>query len=140
MENELLEIHWTPETRVALIEAVGEEEAVSLTKLLDHGKEHYREFKYLEARSLDSKKRAQEAFFQVLPFLDGKAQADEGSFTLGYPPPRKTLDGEALKIWLVERGVSPELVAEGVAACTKTGKPGAPFVKWNPRRAKGGKK
>lgn len=127
--------HWDGTVQLALSD-LDPDTAQDLLNKLEHGVQHWQEYKYLDARASDSKARFNNTMLQVLPFLDGKAAAAEGSFTLQSPAPRRTLDAEALKLWLVNAGVDADLVARGVEACTKTGKPGAEFVKFSPSRKK----
>lgn len=128
--------HWSP-TISSTLKELGPDIEQDMLDALHFGSEHYREYKYLEERAKDSKERAATSLMKVLPFLEGKAECLEGSFTLGYSSSGGGLDLPKLKEWLVKRGVDAELVAQGVSDCTKPKKPGAPFVKWNPAKKKG---
>ena len=137
MPNIPEQIHWKPDT-VAKLESLGPALSQKMLDNLNQGTTEWRDYKHREELAKLSKERFNACMQEALPFLDGKAEAEEGSFTITWGQPRQTLDQEALKAWLVARGVDAQLLADGFEACTKTGKRPEPYVKFNPSRKKKG--
>lgn len=131
------QFHWKPDTIAKIDNLEGGLRDRAWAALHD-GPREWAEYKRHEEWGKIHKRKFNSCMQEVLPFLDGKAEAEEGSFTVQWGKPRETVDIEGLKQWLVAKGVDAMLLANGIAANTKVGKTPEPYVKFNPSRKKKG--